>query len=103
MLKRDDTTPRTYISNAEHLLRGENARTEIDDLFDEDDLGLYTRERFEADRTRLLTRLCAKHGIETSEVDTLIRDHRYEHSEEDPEDEYIAVMALGHAAGWLDG
>ena len=95
-----------HIPDADLVVQTETTLAEIndwlDDLFDDDDRGLYTRERFDADRTRLLTRLCAKHGIEASEVDALIRDHRYEHSEEDPEDEYISVMTMGHAAGWLD-
>ena len=51
---------------------------------------VYTREQFEADRSRLLSQLCAKHGITEPEVDILIRAHRYVHSAEDPEDEYIA-------------
>jgi len=60
----------------------------------------YTRERFEADRARLTARLCAKHGISESEIDALLREHRYEHSEEDPEDEYMGVMTMAHYAGW---
>lgn len=61
----------------------------------------YTRERFEADRARLVARLCSKHGISESEIDALLREHRYEHSGEDPEDEYMQVMAMGQHAGWL--
>ena len=61
----------------------------------------YTREQFEADRVRAIAVLCAKHGIAESEVDTLIREHRYTHSFEDPEDEYIQIMAFARAAGWL--
>jgi hypothetical protein len=60
----------------------------------------YTRERFEADRARLLAAICAKHGIAESEVDALIREHHYEHSFADPEDEYIGIMAMAHHAGW---
>jgi hypothetical protein len=61
----------------------------------------YTREQFEADRARLRARICAKHGIEDAEVDALIREHRYAHSAEDLEDQYIQVMAMGRCAGWL--
>ena len=60
----------------------------------------YTREQFEADRVRVIAVLCAKHGISESEVDALIREHRYTHSFEDPEDEYIQIMAFARAAGW---
>jgi hypothetical protein len=60
----------------------------------------YTREKFEADRARLVAVICAKHGIAESEVDTLIREHRYVHSEEDPEDEYIQIMGMARTAGW---
>ena len=61
---------------------------------------VYTRERFDADRARLAARLCAKHGIAESEIDSLIREHRYEHTAEDPEDEWIQIMAFARAAGW---
>lgn len=47
----------------------------------------YTQEQFNADRARLLAVLSAKHGVAESEVDLLIREHRYTHSAEDPEDE----------------
>ena len=60
----------------------------------------YTREQFEADRVRLVSVLCAKHDIAESEVDVLIREHRYTHSYEDPEDEYIQIMAMARVAGW---
>lgn len=63
----------------------------------------YTREQFEADRARLLTAIAAKHGIAESEVDVLIKEHRYEHSAEDLEDEYIQAMAMARGAGWLEG
>lgn len=75
----------------------------IDDLLKEFGDSYYTREEFEADRARLLTRLCAKHGITESEVDTLIREHNYTHSAEDPEDEYIGIMTMADAAGWVGG
>jgi hypothetical protein len=67
------------------------------------ELGLdeYTREHFEADRARILAVLCTKHGVTASEVDTLIEEHRYVHSAEDPEDEYIWIMAMARSAGWL--
>lgn len=60
----------------------------------------YTRERFDADRARLVARLCAKHSIAESEIDLLIREHRYEHTAEDPEDEWIQIMAFARVAGW---
>lgn len=62
---------------------------------------IYTRERFESDRDRLLTRLCEKHGITKPEVDALIREHRYVHSAEDPEDEYIELMTIAQYTGWI--
>jgi hypothetical protein len=62
---------------------------------------VYTREQFMADRTRLLARLCAKHGISEPEIDMLIREHRYVHSVEDPEDEYIQIMELARHEGWV--
>jgi hypothetical protein len=62
---------------------------------------VYTREQFEADRTRLLARLCEKHGIMEPEIDVLIKEHRYIHSVEDPEDEYIEIMALARHEGWV--
>lgn len=61
----------------------------------------YTRERFEADRDRLVARLCGKHGISATEIDALIREHRYQHSGEDPEEEYMQVMTMGRAARWV--
>lgn len=61
----------------------------------------YTREEFDADRRRLLARLSSKHCVPESELPQLIREHRYEHSGEDPEDEYIQVMAFGRFAGWI--
>ena len=61
----------------------------------------YTQEQFKIDRTRLLAVIGDKHGVAESEVDTLIREHRYEHSSEDPEDRYIQIMAMARAAGWL--
>jgi hypothetical protein len=60
----------------------------------------YTREHFVADRARLIVHLCAKHSIAESEVDALIGGHNYAHSAEDPEEEYIEVMALGRGSGW---
>jgi hypothetical protein len=61
---------------------------------------VYTQEQFTADRARLLARLCAKHDITEPEVDVLIREHRYVHSAEDPEDEYIEIMELARHEGW---
>jgi hypothetical protein len=72
----------------------------IETLLEEFNDPPYTREQFEADRTRLIAVLCAKHGIAASEVDALIREHRYEHSAEDPEDAYIQIMAIGRHTGW---
>ena len=61
---------------------------------------VYTREQFDADHKRVVARICAKHGIAESEVDELIREHRYEHDAEDIEDEYIQIMAMARHAGW---
>jgi len=63
----------------------------------------YTREQFEEDRSRIIARLCAKHGVSEAELPALIREHRYEHSSEDPEDEYIQLMAIARATGWSPG
>lgn len=73
----------------------------IEELLEEFADEPYTREQFEADRARLRALICAKHGIEDAEVDALIREHRYVHSAEDLEDQYIQVMAMGRCAGWL--
>lgn len=73
----------------------------IEELIVELGIDEYTSERFEADRARLVARLCSKHGISEPEIDALLREHRYAHSEEDPEDEYMHVMAMGRHAGWL--
>lgn len=73
----------------------------IEELLEEFGTAVYTREQFEADLARLLAVLCAKHGVAESEVDSLIKEHRYEHSFEDPEDEYIQIMAMGRHAGWM--
>jgi hypothetical protein len=73
----------------------------IEELLEEFSDCEYTREQFEADRARLVARLCSKHGISESEIDALLREHRYAHSGEDPEDEYMQVMAMGRRAGWL--
>ena len=42
-----------------------------------------------------------KHGVPESDIDALIREHRYTHSFADPEDEYIQIMAMGREAGWV--
>jgi hypothetical protein len=61
----------------------------------------YTRERYDADLARVLAVLCAKHGVTTrAEVHEIIREHRYEHSAEDPEDDYIGLMAMARTMGW---
>lgn len=75
--------------------------SEIERLLEEFGDSEYTREQFEADRARLLARISTKHGISESDVDVLIREHRYVHSAEDPEDEYIQIMAMARAAGWV--
>ena len=60
----------------------------------------YTRARYDADLARVLTVLCAKHGVTTrDEVHEIIREHRYEHSGEDPEDD-IGLMAMARTMGW---
>lgn len=61
----------------------------------------YTREQYDKDLARALARLCEKHSVTTqAEVDEIIREHRYEHSGEDPEDEYIQLMTMSRHAGW---
>lgn len=61
----------------------------------------YTRERFEADHERIVARLCEKHGVTEAEIPALIAEHRYVHTAEDPEQEWIEAMAFARAAGWL--
>lgn len=73
----------------------------IEQLLEEFSDEAYTREQFDADRARLTARLCSKHGITEPEIAALLREHRYEHSGEDPEDEYMHVMAMGRSAGWV--
>jgi hypothetical protein len=73
----------------------------MDELIDELGISEYTLEQFKDDRARLLARLCAKHNVAESEVDMLIKEHNYTHSAEDPEDEYIQIMAMARHAGWL--
>lgn len=75
---------------------------DIERLVEELGIPEYTRDRFEADRARLIAQLCTKHAIEESELASLIREHRYTHSAEDPEDEYMQVIAMGRAGGWLE-
>lgn len=62
---------------------------------------VYTREQFDADHERIVTRICQKHGIPDDEVPELIAEHRYVHDEEDIEDEYIQIMAMARHAGWV--
>lgn len=59
-----------------------------------------TREEWQADVDRIIDRLCEKHGITEPEIEGLIREHRYQHSGEDPEDEWIWLAAAARAAGW---
>lgn len=74
--------------------------TDLNALIDELDVPEYTPERFRADRARLLTALAAKHKIAESDVDALIAEHRYTHSVEDLEDEYIQIMESARYMGW---
>jgi len=73
----------------------------IDDLLE--DIDPYTRDQFDTDYARIVARLCEKHGISSDEIDALIREHRYEHSGEDPEQEYIEIMTMARVAGWEVG
>ena len=57
-----------------------------------DNSHVYTREQFDADYKRIVTRICEKHGIAYGEVGALIREHRYVHDAEDIEQEYIEAM-----------
>lgn len=66
-----------------------------------DESHVYTRERFDADLAKWTAVIAAKHGIPESDVARLIREHDYEHSAEDPEDEWIITMAFGRTAGWI--
>lgn len=68
--------------------------------FDPEGKHVFTRERFDADRKRLAARLCEKHGITEDEIDALIREHRYEHTDEDPEEEWMEIMSFARVAGW---
>lgn len=60
----------------------------------------YTRERYDADRSRVLARLTEKHGVEGEELRQLIAAHRYIHTEEDPEEEYLHLWAVSSEMGW---
>jgi len=62
---------------------------------------VYTREQFEADRTRIVARICEKHGIVESEVEGLIARHDYVHDAEDIEQEWIEMMAMARHIGWV--
>lgn len=75
----------------------------ITDLLAEfaDESHVYTRERFDADLAKWTAIIAAKHGIPEGDVERLIREHDYEHSGDDPEDQWIQTMAFGRAAGWL--
>lgn len=61
---------------------------------------VYTREEFEVDHARVVAAICAKHGITEDEVPKLIREHRYEHTFDCPEDEWIEIMTFARHAGW---
>ena len=70
----------------------------VDELLEESEL---TEEQFGKKFARVLARLCEKHGVTTqAEVHEIISAHRYRHTEEDPEDEYIQLMAVARATGW---
>ena len=63
----------------------------ITDLLKEFGRPPYTREQCAADLQRITARICEKHGIQPSQVVDLIREHRYEHDDEDIEDEWIKI------------
>jgi hypothetical protein len=74
----------------------------IEELLAEFDDEPYTRERYNKDFARVLARLCEKHNVTTqAEVHEIIREHRYTHTAEDPEDEYISLMAISDHMGWV--
>lgn len=76
----------------------------INELLVEFGSARYTREQYDEDFARILARLCEKHGVSTqAEVDEIIRGHHYVHTEEDPEDEYIKLMAIADVMGWPGG
>lgn len=61
----------------------------------------YTRAQFDKDLARVLVRLCEKHGLTTrAEVHALVAEHRYTHSNEDPEEDYLQLMAVASHMGW---
>lgn len=60
----------------------------------------YTREQYDQDLARVVSILCAKHGISESEIEPLIAAHRYVHTAEDPEEDWIGLMAFADVAGW---
>ena len=61
---------------------------------------VYTHEQHDADRARIIARICEKHGIAETEIPELIRTHNYTHDAEDIEDDYIALVAWSSATGW---
>jgi hypothetical protein len=60
----------------------------------------YTREEYDRDHARLLAVIAAKHGISEADVHSLVAEHRYVHSGEDEEDEYIQMLGMARHAGW---
>jgi hypothetical protein len=73
----------------------------IDELLEEFGDAPYSREQHAEDFARVLARLREKHDVTTqSEVDEIVREHRYAHTAEDPEDEYIQLMAIARVTGW---
>lgn len=73
----------------------------INELLEEFDDPPYTEEQFKRDWARVTARICEKHGIAESEIETLIREHRYQHSAEDIEDEWIQLASSARHMGWL--
>ncbi len=60
----------------------------------------YTRAQFESASKRLAWEIAFKHDIGIHEVDDLIREHRYIHTADCPEDEYLELMSFAKAVGW---
>ena len=61
----------------------------------------YTREQYDEEFARVLKRLCEKHGVTThAEVNAIVSEHRYEHSGEDPEQDYIELAVMAQHCGW---
>lgn len=61
---------------------------------------VYTREKHDTERDRVVARICEKHGIAPDEIPELIRTHNYAHDAEDIEDDYIALLTWSRITGW---